>query len=36
MPFLSERSPVKAETRKAIAKEAGDKVTVHLKERVGR
>jgi hypothetical protein len=28
--------PVKAETRKAIAKEAGDKVTVHLKERVGR
>lgn len=27
--------PVKAETRKAIGKEAGDPVTVHLHERLG-
>jgi len=27
--------PIKAELRKAIGKEAGDKVTVHLKERLG-
>jgi Domain of unknown function (DUF1905) len=27
--------PVKADVRKAIRKEAGDRVTVHLKERLG-
>jgi hypothetical protein len=27
--------PVKAEVRKAISKQAGDEVTVHLKERLG-
>jgi hypothetical protein len=27
--------PVKAEVRRAIAKEAGDTVTVHLTERLG-
>jgi hypothetical protein len=28
--------PIKAEVRKAIAKEAGDEVTVHLEERLDR
>ena len=27
--------PIKADVRKAIGKEAGDKVTVHLDERMG-